>query len=334
MTLGQNQHLIDGCDGPDQVTGKAAVDIAGYQILPEDDEVESEGVSMDSESADDEEVSPPPGKRKLEAHPEATASKAAKADASSQPNQAAKQVNPAASNPNTQQPKTPPAKAGASVEVGGADFIASPKFTGSRAGFVFKKGAKGVGYYRDTPPSPAKGVAAAAAQPKKQSADEWAKEVREDGHGSRFRGSAFPPHKLIAPLPNTASVLILSRLPSFLVFHPNPEPLWPHRASVARLLIAAVAGGQTLAQREWKAGPGGLRYRDLAVGAAGGATPRKGQRVTVHYTGRLAKGGKQFDSSVGRKPFVFSYGRGEARTRPPARDPVPLGSTRIGLTRT
>jgi hypothetical protein len=173
-------------DGYDQVTGKAAVDIAGYQILPEDDEVESEGVSLDSESADEEEeVSPPQGKRKLDAHPEATAGKAAKADASSQPNQAAKQVKPAASNPAAQQPKTPPAKAGASAEAGGADFIASPKFTGSKPGFVFKKGAKGVGYYRDTPPSPAKGIAAAAAQPKKQSADEWAKEVRDDAAAHR-----------------------------------------------------------------------------------------------------------------------------------------------------
>jgi hypothetical protein len=163
-----------------QVTGKGAVDIVGYQVLPEDDEVESEGVSMDSESADEEEVAPPPGKRKPETHPDAASGKAAKGDASSQPNQAAKQVKPAASNPAAQQPKTPPAQiaqAAASAEVG-ADFIASPKFTGSRAGFVFKKGPKGVGYYRDTPPSPGKSVAAAAAQPKKQSADEWAKEVR------------------------------------------------------------------------------------------------------------------------------------------------------------
>jgi hypothetical protein len=161
-----------------QVTGKGAVDIAGYQVLPEDDEVESEGVSMDAESADEEEVVPPPGKRKLEAHPDSTVGKAAKADTSSQPNQAAKQVKPAASSPAAQPPKTPPAQVGVAAEAGGADFIASPKFTGSQAGFVFKKGAKGVGYYRDTPPSPGKGVATAAAHSKKQSADEWAKEVR------------------------------------------------------------------------------------------------------------------------------------------------------------
>ncbi len=274
---------------------------------------------MDSESADEEEVSPAPGKRKPEAHPEATAGKAAKVDA-------AKQIKPAASNPAVQQPKTPPAKAGASAEVDGADFIASPKFTGSRAGFVFKKGAKGVGYYRDTPPSPAKGVAAAAAQPKKQSADEWAKEVRSSSTLA------------IVPVHNIVSVLIVPAPFICTPFHPCfPAaghthmlallssvacnfPLSPHslrRASacVGRIRRAApdCCGGQTLAQREWKAGPGGLRYRDLAAGAAGGATPRKGQRVTVHYTGRLAKGGKQFDSSVGRKPFVFTYGRGEAR---------------------
>jgi FK506-binding protein 1 len=38
--------------------------------------------------------------------------------------------------------------------------------------------------------------------------------------------------------------------------------------------------------------------------------PRRGQRVTVHYTGELI-GGKRFDTSVGRGPFVFTIGMGE-----------------------
>lgn len=52
----------------------------------------------------------------------------------------------------------------------------------------------------------------------------------------------------------------------------------------------------------------GLKYTDLVVGA--GATPQKGQTVTVHYTGTLANGIK-FDSSYdhpGQEPLEFQLG--------------------------
>jgi peptidylprolyl isomerase len=56
----------------------------------------------------------------------------------------------------------------------------------------------------------------------------------------------------------------------------------------------------------------GLQYIDTKPGT--GAAPRKGQTVTVHYTGWLyANGakGKKFDSSVDRgKPFEFPVGAG------------------------
>lgn len=52
----------------------------------------------------------------------------------------------------------------------------------------------------------------------------------------------------------------------------------------------------------------GLKYTDQVIGT--GATPQKGQTVTVHYTGTLENGTK-FDSSVDRgKPADFRIGVG------------------------
>jgi FKBP-type peptidyl-prolyl cis-trans isomerase FkpA len=58
--------------------------------------------------------------------------------------------------------------------------------------------------------------------------------------------------------------------------------------------------------------PSGLQYLDTLVGT--GATAKKGQRVSVHYTGWLYQDGVQgakFDSSKDRNdPFEFSLGAG------------------------
>ena len=52
-----------------------------------------------------------------------------------------------------------------------------------------------------------------------------------------------------------------------------------------------------------------LRYEDIIVGT--GASPLPGQRVVVHYVGRLSDG-TQFDSSRDRSsPFTFVYGVGQ-----------------------
>ena len=58
--------------------------------------------------------------------------------------------------------------------------------------------------------------------------------------------------------------------------------------------------------------PTGLQFEDTTTGV--GAEARKGQNVTVHYTGWLYKDGQQgakFDSSKDRNdPFVFALGAG------------------------
>lgn len=49
----------------------------------------------------------------------------------------------------------------------------------------------------------------------------------------------------------------------------------------------------------------GLRYIDQAIGT--GASPRMDQRVTVHYTGRIASNNQVFDSSRDRgQPATFA----------------------------
>ena len=57
----------------------------------------------------------------------------------------------------------------------------------------------------------------------------------------------------------------------------------------------------------------GLQYEDTTVGT--GAEAKRGQLVTVHYTGWLFNDGKQggkFDSSKDRSdPFQFSLGGGQ-----------------------
>src|SRR5947207_8959852 len=53
----------------------------------------------------------------------------------------------------------------------------------------------------------------------------------------------------------------------------------------------------------------GLKYEDEKVGT--GASPQKGKRVSVHYTGTLTNGSK-FDSSRDRgQPFQFVIGVGK-----------------------
>jgi hypothetical protein len=55
--------------------------------------------------------------------------------------------------------------------------------------------------------------------------------------------------------------------------------------------------------------PAELIKDDIKVGT--GAECKDGDKVKVHYTGRLLKTNAMFDSSVGKTPFDFTLGKGE-----------------------
>jgi hypothetical protein len=70
----------------------------------------------------------------------------------------------------------------------------------------------------------------------------------------------------------------------------------------AYLLYTRVGGAKEITT------PSGLKYTDLVEGT--GASPQRGQTVTVHYVGKL-ENGKQFDSSYDRgQPADFQIGTG------------------------
>jgi len=77
-------------------------------------------------------------------------------------------------------------------------------------------------------------------------------------------------------------------------------------AAISALMLGAAAHADPLVL------PRGTQIEDIEVGSGGEA--RKGQSVTVHYTGWLyvdGVRGKRFDSSRGGEPFTFQLGAGE-----------------------
>ena len=71
----------------------------------------------------------------------------------------------------------------------------------------------------------------------------------------------------------------------------------------------ATSGGDKKKDNKVVTTDSGLKYIDLKEGD--GAVAKKGDRVSVHYTGRL-KDGKKFDSSKDRnEPFDFPLGAGK-----------------------
>ncbi len=79
--------------------------------------------------------------------------------------------------------------------------------------------------------------------------------------------------------------------------------------SAADLMPETSDAEEATAMEEPITTPSGLQYIDEVVGV--GAMPQRGQRVTVHYTGKL-EDGSVFDSSRDRnRPFSFTIGVGQ-----------------------
>ena len=78
---------------------------------------------------------------------------------------------------------------------------------------------------------------------------------------------------------------------------------------VAAAMGAAAAGPTKVEEKDYKTSKTGLKHAILKEGK--GEEAKKGQTVSVHYTGWLQDGGKKFDSSVDRgTPFQFPLGAG------------------------
>jgi len=84
--------------------------------------------------------------------------------------------------------------------------------------------------------------------------------------------------------------------------------VWQVVASQLTALSDATQKGATASVDTEITTPSGLKYVDIVVGT--GASPKPGDRITVHYSGTL-QNGEKFDSSYDRgQPFTFPIGMG------------------------
>ena len=78
--------------------------------------------------------------------------------------------------------------------------------------------------------------------------------------------------------------------------------------ALAVLTVSAQTGGPTKVTGKPKTTASGVQYWDITPGT--GANAVSGKKVTVNYTGWLTSG-KQFDTSVCKRPFQFKLGAGQ-----------------------
>ena len=87
-------------------------------------------------------------------------------------------------------------------------------------------------------------------------------------------------------------------------------PVIPRKADLVFEVELVDVATEILVPADAKKTTGGVQYSDTKVGTGAEATP--GKKVEVHYTGKLQKNGKKFDSSVDKdKTFTFGLGQRE-----------------------
>jgi peptidylprolyl isomerase len=104
-------------------------------------------------------------------------------------------------------------------------------------------------------------------------------------------------------------IVALIAIVSYVVFSARPNSNSTPSSPIAATTSTGAASSVTPNSTQTVKTASGLQYEDVVVGS--GDSPKAGQTVTVHYTGRLTNGTK-FDSSVDRgQPFQFVIGVGQ-----------------------
>jgi hypothetical protein len=208
---------------------------------------------------------------------------------------------------------------------GDGSFHAAAAFDQSRPGFVFKKGERGLGYYRDTPPvstfvvsAPSDASAAAAAGgggtggaglgPMAPELKDGVKKHLPDGHYKRFVTVAkdLKTGKTTRDAANAEMKMLLHGRPDLITLF----QLWSAPAGSGEVLATKV---ETI-----KAGSGARK-----VGT--------GDTVKVHVTGSLKASGAEFWSTKhDQKPFSYQVVR-RVRARKSSESFTPCSTVRCVL---
>jgi hypothetical protein len=88
-------------------------------------------------------------------------------------------------------------------------------------------------------------------------------------------------------------------------------PTLPSETNTRGQLCGVVAGTQRRAATQLHSLRAQMVTREVITAGDGVNFPQEGDTLTVHYEGKLARGGTVFDCSYGGDPFTFQIGMGQ-----------------------